>query len=52
MRENEHIPPATEEHRRDAHPSSPAQAAPPPSPPADEYDLARGREQLRRVLAK
>ena len=52
MTQDTHTHTAEEERQREERRPSPAQAAPPLSPPVDEYDLDRGREKLERVLAK
>ena len=52
MTEDTHTHAAEEERQSEERRSSPAQAAPPLSPPVDKYDLDRGRKQLERVLAK
>ena len=52
MTQDTHTHTAEEERQREERRPSPAQAAPPLSPPVDEYDLHRGREKLERVLAK
>jgi hypothetical protein len=52
MTDQPHNHTAEEERRREERRSAPSEARVPPSPPADEYDLARGREKLERILAK
>jgi hypothetical protein len=59
MTDHIHQHPAEEEERRreerrsvPSEANQPSGARVPPSPPPDEYDLARSREKLERVIAK
>ena len=52
MTDDTHTHTAVEERQGEERRPSPADAAPPSSPAADEYDVARGRDKLERVLAK